>query len=67
MTWSVGAGLEGRGVILTGAAGGIGAAVARGFASDRGEGHGRGPGSGTSRRARRLRSTAAATSRRSPT
>jgi NAD(P)-dependent dehydrogenase (short-subunit alcohol dehydrogenase family) len=33
MTWSVGAGLEGRGVILTGAAGGIGAAVARGFAS----------------------------------
>ncbi len=33
MTWSVGAGLEGRGVILTGATGGIGAAVARGFAS----------------------------------
>ena len=33
MTWSVGAGLEGRGVILTGAAGGIGSAVARGFAS----------------------------------
>lgn len=33
MTWSVGAGLEGRGVILTGAAGGIGVAVARGFAS----------------------------------
>jgi NAD(P)-dependent dehydrogenase (short-subunit alcohol dehydrogenase family) len=33
MAWSVGAGLEGRGVILTGAAGGIGAAVARGFAS----------------------------------
>ena len=28
MTWSVGAGLEGRGVILTGATGGIGAAVA---------------------------------------
>jgi NAD(P)-dependent dehydrogenase (short-subunit alcohol dehydrogenase family) len=33
MTWSVGAGLEGRGVILTGAAGGIGTAVARGFAA----------------------------------
>jgi NAD(P)-dependent dehydrogenase (short-subunit alcohol dehydrogenase family) len=33
MTWSVGAGLEGRGVILTGATGGIGAAVAHGFAS----------------------------------
>ncbi|MBA2700719.1 MAG: SDR family oxidoreductase [Chloroflexi bacterium] len=33
MAWSVGAGLEGRGVILTGATGGIGAAVARGFAS----------------------------------
>ncbi len=33
MTWSVGAGLEGRGVILTGATGGIGAAVARGFAT----------------------------------
>ena len=33
MMWSVGAGLEGRGVILTGATGGIGAAVARGFAS----------------------------------
>ena len=33
MTWSVGAGLEGRGVILTGATGGIGSAVARGFAS----------------------------------
>lgn len=33
MTWSVGAGLEGRGVILTGAAGGIGAAVAKGFAA----------------------------------
>jgi 3-oxoacyl-[acyl-carrier protein] reductase len=33
MTWSVGAGLEGRGVVLTGATGGIGAAVARGFAS----------------------------------
>lgn len=32
MTWSVGAGLEGRGVILTGATGGIGAAVAKGFA-----------------------------------
>jgi len=33
MTWSLGAGLDGRGVILTGAAGGIGSAVARGFAS----------------------------------
>ena len=33
MTWSVGAGLEGRGVILTGATGGIGAAVATGFAA----------------------------------
>ena len=33
MTWSVGAGLEGRGVILTGATGGIGAAVAKGFAA----------------------------------
>ena len=33
MTWSVGAGLEGRGVILTGATGGIGVAVARGFAA----------------------------------
>jgi NAD(P)-dependent dehydrogenase (short-subunit alcohol dehydrogenase family) len=33
MTWSVGAGLEGRGVILTGATGGIGTAVARGFAA----------------------------------
>ena len=33
MTWSVGAGLEGRGFILTGATGGIGAAVARGIAS----------------------------------
>jgi NAD(P)-dependent dehydrogenase (short-subunit alcohol dehydrogenase family) len=33
MTWSVGAGLEGKGVILTGATGGIGAAVARGFAA----------------------------------
>lgn len=33
MSWSVGAGLEGRGVIVTGAAGGIGAAVARAFAT----------------------------------
>jgi len=33
MTWSVGAGLEGRGVIVTGAIGGIGTAVARGFAT----------------------------------
>ena len=62
MTWSVGAGLEGRGVILTGAAGGIGAAVAEAFASDRGEGHGRGPGPGATRRGRRRRSRAAGTS-----
>src|SRR3989449_10044998 len=33
MTWSVGAGLEGKGVIVTGAAGGIGRAVARAFAT----------------------------------
>lgn len=33
MTWSVGAGLEGRGVIVTGAAGGIGKAVAEAFAT----------------------------------
>jgi NAD(P)-dependent dehydrogenase (short-subunit alcohol dehydrogenase family) len=33
MTWSVGAGLEGKGVIVTGATGGIGKAVAEGFAS----------------------------------
>ena len=33
MTWDVGAGLDGRGVIVTGAAGGIGAAVARAFAA----------------------------------
>jgi NAD(P)-dependent dehydrogenase (short-subunit alcohol dehydrogenase family) len=33
MTWSVGAGLEGRGVIVTGAAGGIGRAVATAFAT----------------------------------
>lgn len=33
MTWSVGAGLEGRGVIVTGAAGGIGRAVAQAFAT----------------------------------
>ncbi|MFO1540120.1 MAG: SDR family NAD(P)-dependent oxidoreductase, partial [Chloroflexota bacterium] len=32
MTWSVGAGLEGKGVIVTGAAGGIGRAVAEAFA-----------------------------------
>jgi NAD(P)-dependent dehydrogenase (short-subunit alcohol dehydrogenase family) len=32
MTWSVGAGLEGKGVVVTGASGGIGAAVARAFA-----------------------------------
>jgi NAD(P)-dependent dehydrogenase (short-subunit alcohol dehydrogenase family) len=31
--WSVGAGLEEKGVVVTGAAGGIGAAVARGFAA----------------------------------
>jgi NAD(P)-dependent dehydrogenase (short-subunit alcohol dehydrogenase family) len=33
MTWSVGAGLEGRGVLVTGAAGGIGRAVAEAFAA----------------------------------
>ena len=33
MAWSVGSGLEGKGVVVTGAAGGIGAAVARAFAS----------------------------------
>lgn len=33
MTWSVGAGLEGKGVIVTGAAGGIGKAVATAFAT----------------------------------
>lgn len=33
MTWSVGAGLDGRGVIVTGAAGGIGRAVAEAFAT----------------------------------
>jgi 3-oxoacyl-[acyl-carrier protein] reductase len=32
MSWSVGAGLEGKGVVVTGAAGGIGAEVARAFA-----------------------------------
>jgi NAD(P)-dependent dehydrogenase (short-subunit alcohol dehydrogenase family) len=32
VTWSVGAGLEGRGVLVTGAAGGIGRAVVRAFA-----------------------------------
>jgi NAD(P)-dependent dehydrogenase (short-subunit alcohol dehydrogenase family) len=33
MTWSVGAGLEGKGVVVTGAGGGIGSAVARAFAT----------------------------------
>ncbi len=33
MTWSLGAGLEGKGVIVTGAAGGIGKAVAEAFAT----------------------------------
>lgn len=33
MSWSVGAGLEGKGVIVTGAAGGIGKAVAEAFAT----------------------------------
>jgi len=33
MTWSVGAGLEGKGVIVTGAAGGIGKAVAHAFSA----------------------------------
>jgi NAD(P)-dependent dehydrogenase (short-subunit alcohol dehydrogenase family) len=32
MSWEVGAGLEGKGVVVTGAAGGIGGAVARAFA-----------------------------------
>jgi NAD(P)-dependent dehydrogenase (short-subunit alcohol dehydrogenase family) len=31
MSWSIGAGLEGKGVVVTGAGGGIGAAVARAF------------------------------------
>lgn len=35
MSWSVGAGLEDRGVVVTGAAGGIGREVARGFAAAR--------------------------------
>src|ERR1700687_5509898 len=33
MTWSVGAGLEGKGVIVTGAAGGIGREVAKAFST----------------------------------
>ncbi len=33
MTWNVGAGLEGKGVIVTGAAGGIGRAVAQAFST----------------------------------
>ena len=33
MTWSVGAGLDGKGVIVTGAAGGIGRAVAQAFSA----------------------------------
>ena len=33
MSWSVGAGLEGKGVVVTGAAGGIGREVARAFAT----------------------------------
>jgi NAD(P)-dependent dehydrogenase (short-subunit alcohol dehydrogenase family) len=33
MTWSIGAGLEGKGVIVTGAAGGIGRAVAQAFST----------------------------------
>ena len=33
MVWSLGAGLEGKGVVVTGAAGGIGSAVARAFAA----------------------------------
>src|SRR5260370_39541895 len=33
MAWSVGAGLEGKGVMITGAAGGIGREVAKAFAT----------------------------------
>ncbi len=33
MGWSLGAGLKGKGVIVTGAAGGIGRAVAEAFAT----------------------------------
>ena len=33
MSWSIGAGLEGKGVVVTGAAGGIGSEVARAFAA----------------------------------
>src|SRR5262245_9737167 len=33
MAWSVGAGLDGKGVIVTGAAGGIGRAVAQAFST----------------------------------
>ena len=36
MTWNVGAGLDGKGVMVTGAAGGIGKAVAQAFSHDRG-------------------------------
>jgi NAD(P)-dependent dehydrogenase (short-subunit alcohol dehydrogenase family) len=32
MSWTVGAGLEGKGIVVTGAAGGIGSAIARAFA-----------------------------------
>jgi NAD(P)-dependent dehydrogenase (short-subunit alcohol dehydrogenase family) len=34
MTWTVATGLEGKGVVVTGAAGGIGSAVARAFATE---------------------------------
>ena len=33
MTWSIGAGLEGKGVVVTGAGGGIGGEVAKAFAA----------------------------------
>ncbi|MEJ7696725.1 MAG: hypothetical protein WKF78_08970 [Candidatus Limnocylindrales bacterium] len=46
MTWSVGAGLEGRGVILTGATGGIGGGRRQGLRRRRSQGDGRGPGPG---------------------
>ena len=67
MAWSVGAGLEGRGVILTGATGGIGAAVAARLRGGRGEGHGRRPRPGPAGRARRRAGGHRATSASWPT